>query len=171
MNWDAIGAIGELLSSIVVIVSLVYIAIQVRDTKRAAQRTAHQDRQAALGRTVLTTPELAPILAKVNAIAGIPPFQKAMQETYGLSPAEAELYTRHVASGWRALETDFLTGDLDVRIPIRNRLEGSPSRRFIEYRGAFFDPRFMELVNRIKSELEQERNSASPRLDGPGPRP
>jgi hypothetical protein len=30
MNWDAIGAIGEILGSIAVLISLVYLAIQIR---------------------------------------------------------------------------------------------------------------------------------------------
>jgi hypothetical protein len=36
MNWEAIGAIGELIGAVVVVVSLVYLAAQVRqDTEQA----------------------------------------------------------------------------------------------------------------------------------------
>ena len=37
MNWEAIGAIGELLGGIVVVVSLVFLAIQIRRNTQALQ--------------------------------------------------------------------------------------------------------------------------------------
>jgi hypothetical protein len=42
MNWDAIAAIAELLGAIGVIVSLVYLATQIRQNTRAAQLTSHE---------------------------------------------------------------------------------------------------------------------------------
>ena len=39
MNWDAIGAIGEVLGALVVVVTLVYLAVQIR------QNTAQQKRE------------------------------------------------------------------------------------------------------------------------------
>ncbi|MEP1472452.1 MAG: hypothetical protein ABJK25_15895 [Halieaceae bacterium] len=41
MNWDAIGAMGELLGALVVVVTLAYLAVQVRHAKAA---TADQSR-------------------------------------------------------------------------------------------------------------------------------
>jgi len=37
MNWDALGAIGELIGAIAVVVTLVYLALQVRQSNRAAR--------------------------------------------------------------------------------------------------------------------------------------
>jgi hypothetical protein len=42
MNWEAIGAIGELLGSAVVFISLVYLAVQVRQNTRAIRSDTHQ---------------------------------------------------------------------------------------------------------------------------------
>jgi hypothetical protein len=42
MNWDAIGAIAELVAAICVISSLVYLASQVRASTRAAVVAAPQ---------------------------------------------------------------------------------------------------------------------------------
>lgn len=39
MNWEAIGAVGEALGSIAVLVTLIYLAIQIR------QNTAQQKRE------------------------------------------------------------------------------------------------------------------------------
>ena len=40
MNWDAIGAVGETVGACAVLVTLIYLAIQVRHTRRAQQAEA-----------------------------------------------------------------------------------------------------------------------------------
>jgi hypothetical protein len=44
MNWDAIGAIGQLLGSVAVFVTLSYLAIEVRHARSEAKRTLSQRR-------------------------------------------------------------------------------------------------------------------------------
>jgi hypothetical protein len=44
MNWAAIGAIGEIVGAVAVVVTLAYLAIQVRQNTRMMQREAHLDR-------------------------------------------------------------------------------------------------------------------------------
>ncbi len=44
MNWDAIGAVGELLGSIAVLVTLAYLAVQVRHAQLEARRAVSQGR-------------------------------------------------------------------------------------------------------------------------------
>jgi hypothetical protein len=39
MNWDAIGAMGESLSAILVLITLIYLATQVRYAKNTAADT------------------------------------------------------------------------------------------------------------------------------------
>jgi hypothetical protein len=39
MNWDAIGAVGELIGAIAVIATLFYLAVQIRQNSRAVERT------------------------------------------------------------------------------------------------------------------------------------
>ena len=68
MNWDAIGAVGELLGAIGVIASLVYLAGQIRDSReqmsqntRAVRAGAYQQFQGHLRETMmqaLTVPGL-----------------------------------------------------------------------------------------------------------------
>ena len=38
MNWDALGAIGEMLSAIGVIATLLYLSVQIRQNTRAIRR-------------------------------------------------------------------------------------------------------------------------------------
>ena len=40
MNWEAIGAVGELVGTIAVFVSLIYLATQIRNSKRSDQINA-----------------------------------------------------------------------------------------------------------------------------------
>jgi hypothetical protein len=40
MNWEAIGAVGEIVSALAVLVTLIYLAIQVRHSRREQQASA-----------------------------------------------------------------------------------------------------------------------------------
>ena len=40
MNWDAIGAMGELIGAVAVLATLIYLSIQTRLTRKATQETA-----------------------------------------------------------------------------------------------------------------------------------
>jgi len=42
MNWEAIGAVGEILGAIAVVVSLVYLATQIRQNSKAVRNEALQ---------------------------------------------------------------------------------------------------------------------------------
>jgi len=48
MNWDAIGAIGEIVGAVAVIMTLVYLAIQIRDSARASRSAAVTDATTAM---------------------------------------------------------------------------------------------------------------------------
>ena len=43
MNWDAIGAIGEIIGAIAVLITLVYLAFQVRQSNKLAKMEMHED--------------------------------------------------------------------------------------------------------------------------------
>jgi hypothetical protein len=40
LNWDAVGALGEVLGSVLVMISLIYLAVQVRQSNRDAEASA-----------------------------------------------------------------------------------------------------------------------------------
>ena len=48
MNWEAIGAVGEILGAIAVIATLIYVATQVKDSARAARSAAVTDATSAM---------------------------------------------------------------------------------------------------------------------------
>lgn len=43
MNWDAIGAIGEIIGATAVVASLVYLAVQIRTQNRESRMSAMHD--------------------------------------------------------------------------------------------------------------------------------
>jgi Zn-dependent membrane protease YugP len=43
MNWDAIGAIGEIIGAVAVVFSLIYLATQIRISNRASRQAAEQN--------------------------------------------------------------------------------------------------------------------------------
>ena len=43
MNWDAIGAIGEIVGALAVVTSLIYLAVQIRQSNNLARANAHEN--------------------------------------------------------------------------------------------------------------------------------
>ena len=48
VNWDAIGAIGEIVGSVAVIVTVAYLAVQIRQSGRAAKSASTNQSRAAV---------------------------------------------------------------------------------------------------------------------------
>jgi len=61
MNWDAVGAIGELVSAIAVVVTLAYVAMQLRqntDAMRSSTWQSIQDAEQRYDTLLVSNPEL-----------------------------------------------------------------------------------------------------------------
>ena len=71
MNWDAIGAVGEILGALAVFVSLLYLALQIRVQNRESRiASSHEIIEAfRQGTSKLSDPEIAKIY--VRAIRGL----------------------------------------------------------------------------------------------------
>ena len=70
MNWEAIGAIANLLAAIGVIASLIYLAVQIRQNTRAVRSSSVQSLVQSLSATsqaVLENEYIIPIMLKANA--------------------------------------------------------------------------------------------------------
>jgi hypothetical protein len=63
MNWEAIGAIAELLGAVGVIASLLYLSAQVRDSRGALRASASQQFDQSLHETMMS-PAIEPSLLK-----------------------------------------------------------------------------------------------------------
>ena len=97
MNWDAIGAIGQILGALAVFITLVYLAIQIRQVRRQMRLSANQARWDALREIMLARihnsefSEAEARIAKAHESdrLGSLPFQKLVVERYGATLGEA----------------------------------------------------------------------------------
>jgi hypothetical protein len=80
MNWAAIGAVGEFVGGIGVIISLVYLAGQIRQSTRVQRRANLGDVAAQLSevlRCVVADPELSSLALRGNAdLASLDPAER-----------------------------------------------------------------------------------------------
>ena len=95
MNWDAISAIGQLLGSVAVFVTLGYLAVQVRHGRQETRRALSQSRGDGF-RDMMSyeiDPRLSGIAAKAGATLGaeMPSKIAAVMERSGLNPDEMRL--------------------------------------------------------------------------------
>jgi hypothetical protein len=69
MNWDAIGALGQVIGAIAVVATLLYVAREVRQNGRSLSISALRDTTAQwnqLSEMIATSPDLAEIVSKGN---------------------------------------------------------------------------------------------------------
>ncbi len=86
MNWDAIGAVAELLAAIGVIVSLIYLAGQIRRNTRVQKRTNLGDIAVELyttARCTTTGSELASLVLRGHAdLASLDPVERYRYDNF-----------------------------------------------------------------------------------------
>jgi hypothetical protein len=69
VNWDAVGAVAELIGAMGVVVSLAYLAVQVRSNTRSAQAATYQSMTQGvfdMNREIFANPELASFLERAR---------------------------------------------------------------------------------------------------------
>ena len=94
MNWDAIGAVGQMLGSVAVFITLAYLAVQIRHSRSEARRALSQGRGEALRQLMLTRvtePQLNDLYGKAGIAlgGGRNQFMEALMERAGMTWAEA----------------------------------------------------------------------------------
>jgi hypothetical protein len=70
MNWEAISAIGQIVGAVLVGITLIYLALQLRQNTASLRSSTFQAISTTMGLTmeILTThPDLAPLLMKAHA--------------------------------------------------------------------------------------------------------
>ena len=100
MNWDAIGAVGEIVGAIAVVVTLAYLAIQIQQNTRMMRREAHLDRVRHIADPLIDSPDrLAKTLSKVSEKEGSrEPVTLEFMKEYELAPSS---FVVTINEGWR----------------------------------------------------------------------
>jgi hypothetical protein len=148
INWDALGAIGELLGSAVVLVTLGYLAIQTRSLNKQSQAEARYAFVEAVGQVNM-------VIAQSTKTASI--WRQGLESIQELTEDERMQFFMFVGqysnlwSVMHQLHEDKLLPKAQWRV-VRNDIVsilGSDGGRYFWKHGgsAAFDPEFSEFVN------------------------
>ena len=162
MNWEEVGAIGQVLGSIAVFITLGYLAVQLRHARTEMQRSFTQTRAAMVrdqAMAVATDERLIHLGEKANvALGGLPrPFETELVKRTGLTVEEAtRLFLEQVAWSQMRIMTiqniedlpDSVREDFEERF--RSRLAQSPvTRLFYETGGGDLGPEIMRYIDNL----------------------
>lgn len=148
MNWEAISAIGEILAALAVVVTLIYLAKQIRQNSQAVQVAALRDTTEQWHRwseVLATSPELADIVSRGN------------RSYHGLADNEALQYGAWVqmffdsVESYRSLVLEHeVQKDLDVLTSIVARRFAEPGfREWWLDNKTDYDNRFVDWIDSI----------------------
>jgi len=105
MNWDAIGAIGEMIGSVAVLATLGYLAVQVRHAREDVRRSISNARSEANrdALAALAEERTLPLMLKANAFEGALPnrFVAYAMENWAMTEEEAWRLNFALATGWQ----------------------------------------------------------------------
>jgi hypothetical protein len=158
MNWEAIGAIGEIVGAVAVVGTLVYLASQVRSAKTATIDSNRLTRASGVREMCLEYTRNNELRQSTVEAYGLQPYFKTYAEKFGLSLDEASRVDfSHVYFFWlhwgqfassidEADVTEFtnLVENFYTRDAVRYSWENSP---FVND----LDPQFQAFVNKILS--------------------
>jgi len=150
MNWDAIGAVGEILGASAVVVSLIYLAAQIRVQNREARSAAMHEITVGFRdgmATVAADPELPKLILRAN------------DDFDALADDEAIRIVATIQRMLRVWEEAFIQhqdGRLDSRIwntmvrQYASFLSMPSFQRVWELRRQFFDDEFRTFVDELR---------------------
>jgi hypothetical protein len=85
MNWEAIGAIGEFISAFAVLITLIYLAAQVRQVKKDLHISGFREINKffdSVASSVTTTPDLAKVIAKARREEALEDWERVLLGEY-----------------------------------------------------------------------------------------
>jgi hypothetical protein len=167
MNWEAVGALSELLGAVAVVASLVYVAAQVRQNTRALQRTASADAIAGVRHwndALIRDPE----------VAGI--FTRGIEDMGSLGERERAQFITLAVNFFKTYEDmhyQFIQGSMDPEVWAGwERLGGlyvsSPGmQQYWRERRNFFSKSFQAWVDEVVQKPTDIRRISTMSAEGP----
>jgi len=155
MNWDAISAISQFVSSIAVVLSLLYLAMEVRRSTRVA-KVAAQDAAASAVRDVTNT---FMENADMSRIWG-----SGLENLKSLSREDQARFFHAAHQFLKALETihfHHLSGLMDEELwlgwqeLLRHYIFAPGIARYWEIRSELFSARFRQFVRRLEPAVDR----------------
>jgi len=169
MTIEQLGSLGELISAMAVLATLVYLSVQVRQAKdmfTIETRRNRGDRLVQFFGNEVKSPYLGPILQKMQDQHGYGLEQDALIEAYGLTKLEAIRWTAHLSTLWQPiiLEYENLPEELRTREDdfIYNMARYPDQRIFLENLSTgttLFSQRVGEILADIDSRQKEVKGS------------
>lgn len=151
MNWDAIAAISDLIAAVAVVISLIYLAVQVRSGSKSF-KTGLRDS------TYISLMEFNHVLLADKDLCWI--FQQGARDLESLEERDRPRANHIFYSFFKLFENIYLhtlEGSVEQEIWIRNRqilysYASQPgARHYLDSRMPIFDPRFQEVLMQIET--------------------
>ena len=145
---------AEITASFAVVVTLVFLLLEVRNNTMAIERQANLERSAGINASFLTSPDLARILAKVKVVDGLESLTQAYSERYDLSAEESIVWSRHLGIIWSGIEADYLySGSSDTLDRYIDDLLSFPDEQIHwEHSKVLYDEDFRSYVEGIRAD-------------------
>ena len=105
MNWDAISAVGEIVGAFAVVVSLLYVAGQIRQSNRQSSSDTGFSWVSESNRFLewVAQPEIANVLVKLQSDTALTPQEEI----------SAEAFAERLLNDWWVAETSYNNGIMD----------------------------------------------------------
>jgi len=107
MKLDRIAQWAEVLANVGVLVSVVFLVLQIQENTQILRIQAAERRAAALNTPLITNPQLPEILSKIKAVDGAEPHVKAFMDRYELTYVEAVVWMRYLGDLWSGLNAEY----------------------------------------------------------------
>jgi len=158
MNWEAIGAIGEVVGATAVFISLLYLALQIRNSRRSDQIVA------AAGAASTVQNWIAQI-ARDESLYDL--YRRGITEYESLSRAEKGRYSlllfqlfRSVETGWVQLQMGLVDAGFwaGVEETITYVFRTTGGIRFLAKNSRFFRADFCAAVQKLLADADSKEN-------------
>jgi hypothetical protein len=150
--FELLGNLGEFLGSLAVVVTLLYLARQVKHARIESERQAREASRSRNTDGIANSAYLPRILARMQEVDdSVGSVQKALIEAYGLSIEDSIRWTRYQMGTWHSWEDRYRTfghtDDLSARIS--SFLDGRDSLLYWRARRVAHVPEFRRYVDDI----------------------
>lgn len=155
MSLDDLGNLGEFVSGLAVVISVLYLAIQIRQNTRSLRAQAHQSittHIAELNRTIVEHEGVAEIL------------ERGLEDPTVLTPAEARQFNAYNSARFRHYDNLYYQFRVGVLEPsqwagfsamLRFHFMQAGLRRWWNDSTAFYSPEFVAYCEKLQSQGDQ----------------
>jgi hypothetical protein len=150
MNWEAIGAIAELIGGVAVLITLIYLSIQIKQNSRIQRQhnvTEQTNRCIDAGRLLASDPEFADIFAKAlnNMELTTTEFSRLAGHLFGILTDFEEMYYIHKAGE----QSEFRWQNLNKHVFWQIKPGTKGNEWWYGMKDNFYTREFIEYVDRL----------------------